>query len=437
MLVFIYALIYTSRITLESAYIALYLIYNSKFICRIMKKILFVSGSLGLGHISRDLAIADELRKNFTDIDIQWLAAEPARSVIVQAGEFLVKEADLLSNDTVEAESTAKGTSLNLLKYLLKALKGWFHNAAVVNQILKNEQFDLIIGDETYEIVVAIILKRMKIKIPFIMLYDFFGLDAMTRNPFEKINMLVWNRLWSLDYTIFRQEKNVALFIGEIDDIPDTKLGFLLSNRREYAKKYYEFVGYILPFKPDEFADKVKLRERLGYGDNPLVICSIGGTSVGGELLKMCSKAFSIVRKKIPDLNMVLVCGPRLSSESLDIPPAEGLEVRQYVPDLFQHFAACDLAIVQAGGTTTLELTALQKEFIYFPIEGHSEQEIVVSGRLERYGAGIKMSYSNSNENILAEAIANNINNTVDYRQVPISGAHNVVQFVRKLLLLS
>jgi len=399
-----------------------------------MKKILFVSGSLGLGHISRDLAIANEIRKNLKDIEIRWLAAEPARSVIVQAGEHLVKEVDLLSNDTAQAESTAKGVSLNLLKYLTKALKAWFHNAAVVKQILNNEQYDLIIGDETYEIVVAIIFKRMKIKIPFIMLYDFFGLDAMTRNPFEIISMLVWNRLWSLDYTIFRHEKNAALFIGEIDDIPDTKLGFLLSNRREYARKHYEFVGYILPFNPDDLTEKTKFRERLGYGDNPLVICSIGGTSIGGNLLNICGKAFGIAKEKIPNLHMVLVCGPRLPLESLDISQENGLDVRQYVPNLYEHFAACDLAVVQAGGTTTLELTALQKEFLYFPVEGHSEQEIVVSGRLERYGAGKKMSYSKSDENTLAEAIISNISNKVDYKQVSANGAYNVMQFVKKLL---
>jgi predicted glycosyltransferase len=402
-----------------------------------MEKILFVSGSLGLGHVLRDLAIARELRKTLGEIDIQWLAAEPASTILIQAGETLVPETDLLINDTAQAEKVAGEGKLNLLSYAFNALRAWLHNADVVKQILRNRKYDLMIGDETYEIGMALILKRLKLKIPFVMLYDFFGLDAMTNNPFEKIGMFIWNRIWSLDYTIFKQEKKVALFIGEQEDIPDTKLGFLLSNRREYAKNHYEFVGYILPFKPEEFTDKGKLRKSLGYGDNPLVICSIGGTSVGGELLKMCSKAFRIARKKIPDLNMVLVCGPRLSSESLDIPKEDGLDVRQYVPDLYKHFAACDLAIVQAGGTTTLELTALQKEFIYFPIEGHSEQEIVVSSRLERHKAGIKMSYSNSNENILAEAIANNINNTVEYKQVPISGAHNVVQFVRKLLYSS
>jgi predicted glycosyltransferase len=46
------------------------------------KKILFVSGSLGLGHIGRDLEIAKALRKKTTGIDIFWLAEKPASIVI-------------------------------------------------------------------------------------------------------------------------------------------------------------------------------------------------------------------------------------------------------------------------------------------------------------------------------------------------------------------
>ncbi len=52
-------------------------------------KILYVSGSLGLGHITRDLAIATALRSREPDIDIWWLAGEPARSMLQHAGEQL------------------------------------------------------------------------------------------------------------------------------------------------------------------------------------------------------------------------------------------------------------------------------------------------------------------------------------------------------------
>jgi predicted glycosyltransferase len=399
-----------------------------------MKKILYVSGSLGLGHVTRDLVIAGELRREFPGIDIRWLAAEPALSVLREAGETLVDEIDMLSNDTEQAEASSKGNKLNLLKYAFSSLRAWMHNANVVKQILNNQQYDLLIGDETYEIGVALIIKRLKLKIPFIMLYDFFGLDAMSKNPFEKLGMFFWNRVWSLDYTVFKHKKNIALFIGEPEDIPDTRLGFLLPNRRKYALKYYNFVGYILPFESRDYSDKSSVREGLGYGKYPLVVCSIGGTVIGHDLLMLCGKAYFIVKQKLPDLHMVLVCGPRLPVDSLELPRDENLEIKQYVPELYKHFAACDLAIVQAGATTTLELTALRTPFIFFPIEGHSEQEIVVAGRLHRHKAGIKMSYSRSDEYSLAETIIDTINKPVEYETIPTGGAQNIVHFVSKLI---
>jgi predicted glycosyltransferase len=398
------------------------------------KKILFVSGSLGLGHISRDLAITRELCKHRADLDIRWLAAEPARSVIEQTGEKLVDEIDLYSNDSTQAEAIAKGARLNLLQYATRSLRAWLHNADVVKQILKHEHYDLIIGDETYEIAIAVLLKILKLHIPFMILYDFLGLDAMSKNPLEKIGIYLWNRVWSLDYKVFNRDNNLALFIGEPEDIPDKRFSFLLPNRREYARKNYHFIGYIINFEPENLADKSSLRQKLGYRDVPLVICSIGGTAIGKELLELCGKAYIIAKQKIPDLHMVLVCGPRLPAESLDVPQDQDLEVKQFVPGLYEHFAACDLAIVQAGGSTTLELTSLQKPFIYFPLEGHSEQEIFVAGRLQRHRVGVRMSYSNSTATSLAEEILTNINRQVKYQDIPINGAHDAVQFINKLI---
>ena len=82
-----------------------------------------------------------------------------------------------------------------------------------------------------------------------------------------------------------------------------------------------------------------------------------GGLSVGRGLLNLCGQAYTEVAKTIPDLRMVLVCGPGISPGSLDVP--SGVDVRGFVPDLYKHMAASDLAVVQSGGTTTLELTAL------------------------------------------------------------------------------
>ena len=129
---------------------------------------------------------------------------------------------------------------------------------------------------------------------------------------------------------------------------------------------------------------------------------------------------------------MVLVCGPRLSIESLKVP--EKIEVKGYVPALYEHFAASDLVIVQGGGTATLELTALRKPFLYFPLAKHCEQLIHVAERLERHQAGVKMIYSQTSPEILAEKVIANIDKKVNYPPIPTDGAQKAAHLISQFL---
>jgi UDP:flavonoid glycosyltransferase YjiC (YdhE family) len=398
------------------------------------KKILYISGSLGLGHITRDLAIARELRKQNPEVEITWLAAHPANVLLKETGEKILPEADMYADDNIPAENAAKGTQLNLLKYLSNARREWTHNVKIFKQATSREQFDLIIGDEAYEINIALRENPLLKKAPFVMIYDFVGLDAMTKNPFERLKVYFWNRIWSKHYKHGRPPAfDLGLFVGEEEDVPDRKFGFMLPNRRDFAKALYKFTGYIFPFDPAEYADKAKIRSKLGYGSEPLVVCSIGGTSIGKELLELCGRAFPIIREKIPDLRMVLVCGPRLSAKSLQVP--NEVEIREYVPALYEHFAVSDLVIVQGGATSTLELTALRCPFLYFPLEGHCEQEVQVANRLTRYQAGVKMTYSQTSPESLAEQVISNIGKKVTYKPIPTDGAQKAAELINELLV--
>ena len=100
---------------------------------------------------------------------------------------------------------------------------------------------------------------------------------------------------------------------------------------------------------------------------------------------------------------MVVVAGPRIDPRSLDAPA--GVEVRAFVPDLDRHLAACDLALVQGGLTTCMELTAAGTPFLYFPLKNHFEQNFHVAHRLDRYGAGRRMEFATSTPDMIAEAM--------------------------------
>ena len=396
------------------------------------KKILFISGSLGLGHVLRDLAIAHELRRRDPEVEISWLAVPPASMVLGEAGERLVPEADKYANENVPAEEAAGQYQLSLLKYLTRASKEWAHNVEVFNQLTNSTSYDLVIGDETYEIATALIDRPDLLEAPFVMVYDFFGSDAVSASPLEQFGTYLWCRVWARIGRLFTHRRTLGLFVGEAEDIPDTKLGFLLPNRRDLARNYLNFTGYVLPFDPSEYMAKGAIRAKLGYGENPLVVCTIGGTAVGRALLELCGQAFPHITARLPDLRMVIVCGPRVDPQSLPVP--EGIEVRGYVPALYEHLAACDLAITQGGGTTTLELTALRRPFLYFPLGGHFEQQVHVAYRLARHGAGIRMSFRETCPVTLAAAVLENLGKQVEYGEIRVNGAEIAAGLIHDML---
>lgn len=397
-----------------------------------MKKILFVSGSVGLGHVGRDIEIAGALRKLRGDLEISWMAESPASDVLEKAGEKLLPETNLLYKANSVLEESAKEYEANLVQWAMNMRKGWAKNREVYAKVFGSYKFDLLIGDETYDILIAMVNDPVYKKLPFVVIYDFLGLDASTWNPYDHIAAYMTNRLW---VKFLKSEPLLAdksIYIGELEDVPDRSFGFMLPNRRELAEKVCDFVGYVLPKDIVNYRDKAKARRLLGYGEGPLVLCSIGGTAAGKALFDLCTAAYPLVKAKVPNLQMILVCGPRVSPESVKAP--EGVKVVGYVPRLYRHLGAADLCIVSGGGTVTLELTALERPFLYFPLEKHFEQEVGVASVCQRHRAGVRMAVSKTTPESLAETVLANLGKTVDYAKIRIDGADKAAKIIDGVL---
>ena len=152
-----------------------------------------------------------------------------------------------------------------------------------------------------------------------------------------------------------------------------------------------------------------------------MCVVTVGGSGVGSALLRRVVAAYPEAKRSVPELRMVVVAGPRIDPAS--IPGADGLEVRAYVPELYRHLAACDLAVVQGGLTTTMELTANRRPFLFFPLRHHFEQNFHVTHRLARYGAGRRMDYADSPPDAIAAAIAEELGREVDTLPVDSTAA--------------
>lgn len=407
-------------------------------------KILFISGSIGLGHVTRDLAIVEELRARRPGWRVVWLAADPARGVLREAGEELAPECRQFTGETDLVEELGGEYSLPLTQPTawLKSprlwrsfFRLWRHqrrNVAIFQKLTRREGFDLAIGDEAYEIMLELARRPALKPRRLAMLFDFVGIDAVSRSLWERVTVQMAS--WYGERLVRRLPRmfDLTLMIGEEEDVEDKPFGWRQANRRELARSMVKFVGYALPFKPAEFQDRVRLKQQLGYGTEPFIICSIGGTAVGAALLQLCGRAYPLLKKKIPHLRMVAVCGPRISPEELQLPVE--IERRGYVHRLYEHLAACDLAIVQGGGTTTLELTALRRPFLYFPLADHFEQRLHVAKRIERHGAGVKLEFASTTPECLAAEVLAHIGEEAGYPPIRSDGAARAADLLVDLM---
>ena len=397
-------------------------------------KVLYVSSSIGLGHVSKDLAIAAQLRRLVPDVEILWLAAPPAVDALRAAGEEVLPESSDWRGASRIAERCLRGGRLDLVSYVYRSLPAWAFNAAVFRRVVARRDVDVAVGNEAYEVDIALVTRLLRLDIPFVMIFDFVGTDATIGTLPYRIGSWALNALWSLDRFVYRGRLHTALFIGELADIPSRPFGWALPDRRAHARACYEVVGHVVRFGPDEYADRAALRRRLGFGDEPLVVCSAGGTSVGRELLQRCAAAVAPLRARVPAVQVVLAAGPRIPVG--DIAAPDGVTVLGYVPRLDEFFAACDVAVVQCGASSTTELAALGRPFIYAPIEGHFEQE-VVAARLARYGAGRRMSLRETSGADLAGMIHEGLERGGAVTTMPVDGAAKAARHIAASLTAS
>jgi predicted glycosyltransferase len=161
-------------------------------------------------------------------------------------------------------------------------------------------------------------------------------------------------------------------------------------------------------------------------------VVTVGGSGVGRDLLEKVIASFPVAKEQTPELRMIAIAGPRIDPESL--PRHPGLEIHGYVDRLYRHLSVCDLAVVQGGLTTTMELTAARRPFLYFPLRNHFEQNFHVRHRLDQYRAGTYMDFSATDAESLAAAIVKNVGVEVDYRPVETDGAARAARMISELI---
>ena len=398
------------------------------------KRALYISSPIGLGHAQRDIAIADELRRLRPDLEIDWLAQHPVTRVLETRGERIHPASAWLASESGHIESESAEHDLHCFEALRRMDEILVANFMVFHDVARDDPYDLWIGDEAWELDYFLHENPELKSAAYVWLTDFVGWIPMPDGAEHEAHLTADYNAEMIEHIArYPRLRDRAIFVGDPDDIVPDCFGPDLPGIRDWTEQHYEFAGYITGFDPADLSDRDALRQELGYApDEAVCIVTVGGSGVGGHLLHRVVAAFPEAKRLVPALRMIVVTGPRIDPASLSA--HNGLEVKSYVHELYRHLAACDLAVVQGGLTTAMELTANRRPFLYFPLRHHFEQNFHVRHRLNRYGAGRAMDFDRDGPAEIAAAIAEEIGRNVNYRPVDASGASRAATAIAQLL---
>jgi pimeloyl-ACP methyl ester carboxylesterase/predicted glycosyltransferase len=398
-------------------------------------KALYLSSPIGLGHGRRDIAIARELRKLHPGLKVDWLAQDPVTRLLAANGECVHPLSARLASETRHIELESGEHDLNAFQAIRRMDQVLIKNFMIFQDAVEAGGYDLVIADEAWDIDhywhEHPELKKAKLA----WFTDFVGFVPMpSGGEHEAFLAADYNAEMIGHIECHPGVRDRAIFVGGPQDIVPLGFGKDLPAMRDWVPRHFDFSGYVLGQHPQEFGPREELRRRLGYrSDERVCIVTVGGSGVGTHLIKRILQAWPIARTRLPELRMVLVAGPRIDPGSLGAIPA-GVEVHAFVPDLDRHLAACDLALVQGGLTTCMELAAAGTPFLYFPLKNHFEQNFHVAHRLDRYAAGRRMEFATSTPDVIAEAMIAELQKQARFKPVEADGAVRAARMLAELL---
>ena len=285
----------------------------------------FFSSPIGLGHVTRDIAIVNNLK----DIPINFVTGSGAAKILKKL-EFKVN--DVYSPPSF---SVKNGALNNQTKWLWNYYQYYKNCKNISEKILKKNNLNLIISDEDF----ASLTVAQNLEIPNILITDVLetkftkGIASFIE---RKMNKSMMNIIKNCDVVIIPEE----------------------GDNQDNIKRVGPIVRKIN-------CSREELRGKFSFNKITIVI-SIGGTDAG---LFLIDKAIKAILKINQNIEIVVVSGPALNKKFLNV------KNLGFVDNLHELIFASDLIISLAGKSTIDEAKAYGTPGIFIPIKGHFEQE--------------------------------------------------------------
>ena len=310
-------------------------------------KILITTCGVGIGHASRDLALAELLEQNQHQIEFASYAAgynyykKNNRKVHkLPQMNFQQQDGELKIEETVKE---SKDIPFTFIKTMYKEAR-----------IIRKIKPDLILADSDYSS--PITAKFLNIPCYIITNDLTFGFSKNTNT--------------SIKYF----EKSIRKFITEITRgcqkilIPDIPGSIEIPEQLQHKTTY---IGALLHKNIEELETKEKLRQKHHLKqDEKIILLTVGGSDFGEILIEnMCQIADNINTDKI-----IIFTGLEINPDKFNTENPK-IIIKQFAYNLIEWMKLSDLTITLAGHTTSMELLSIKKPNIMIPIKNHIEQE--------------------------------------------------------------
>jgi UDP-N-acetylglucosamine--N-acetylmuramyl-(pentapeptide) pyrophosphoryl-undecaprenol N-acetylglucosamine transferase len=293
-------------------------------------RLLYGVSPIGLGHATRAVAVADELRKK--GVDVRFASGGNAAEFIRSSGyavEDVVREPTPAVSD-----GEMKRTALWYLQYW----RDYRGSRGRLGRVLEDAKPDAVVGDEEFSSVSLAIEKGLSQALITDELQLSFARGWLARQ-FESRAAAWYDQL----------QRRVGLLI-----IPEA--GTDAGNRR--------FVG---PVVREKTRDRQQVIEEHGLPkEGKMILLSLSGSGLGTHLLERTSRVVSAMGESA----FLVVAGNR--GRKLERGEAYDLGV---VKDNQNLVAAADLVVSTAGKSTIDEAASFGTPIVAIPIRNHAEQE--------------------------------------------------------------
>jgi len=321
------------------------------------QKVLFFTSPIGLGHATRDIAIAEKL-KHIANDEILFISGGAAYDLISKEG---FQALNLYRPPPFTVDS---GKLRNSFVWLMKYIIYYKKSKKIAEEVIRKDvrKYPLIVSDEDFA---SISVSQNTILSKSLFIYDMVEPTASGHGIISNYcNINIENSVGETHFAsgflhIFEKKMNRSMsnLIKKCDKVIIPDFG---DNRANLV--------YVGPIVREVKSDRMSLRNNLGFTRKTILVCA-GGTDGGRHLIQKSLEAYGNLKKRL-DVDLVLVPGP-----NLELNDSDDFYNLGFVDNLHEYIYASDLVISLAGRSTIDESTVYGTPGIFIPIKNHFEQE--------------------------------------------------------------